>query len=219
MSTGHPECPCKDAGLSTCHPFPCPESWASDSSWTNGEGANWATCLAAQHENGIMPHPPDYGSGCKVHPEPGHADCWDLRNDVPLPSAARASWCDSPWCYVDACNCNVEATASAYFEGSSFVYSYATCGSQDEFAATVAQTPGGAACIESAPCASNDPNNDPNTSNALGAGFEPFDNGTAWAGLYERFDDGISGAGHAGPGLMIAMCLVSFVMRRDVLPM
>merc|ERR1711865_432895 len=57
-----------------------------------------------------------------------------------LDANARAGWCNSPWCYVDACVCNAEVSQSEYFVGQSISYSYATCGSDDEFAATITCT-------------------------------------------------------------------------------
>ena len=72
-------------------------------------------------------YPYDYGAMCKAHAEPGYSSC---SGDNP------ADWCDDPWCYVDPCTCNGFAlAASDYFEGSgvSLFYSYAVCGSSDDY--------------------------------------------------------------------------------------
>jgi len=72
----------------------------------------------------------DYGQSCKVHPEPGDTAC---TGDAP------AAWCSSPWCYVDPCECAVDASLfeSAHFAstvtGAKLFYSFAACGPEDAY--------------------------------------------------------------------------------------
>ena len=93
-------------------------------------------------DDGFLPatplYPGDYGESCKKHQEPASSSCYDVASGAELPASERASWCDSPWCYVDPANCRASDTAeSGYFSSSgtvgALVYSYATCGSTDTY--------------------------------------------------------------------------------------
>ena len=55
------------------------------------------------------------------------------------------------------CDCNAEALQSMYFAGESYAYSYATCGSADEFAATVGGTAGAECPTGQDGCKCSDP--------------------------------------------------------------
>merc|ERR1711865_299530 len=85
----------------------------------------------------------EHGVGDRTDPD-CTADCPVLDANV------RATWCDSPWCYVDACVCNAEVSQSEYFVGQSISYSYATCGSDDDFAATITGGTQQAVCANTA---------------------------------------------------------------------
>ena len=43
--------------------------------------------------------------------------------------ATRPSWCDEPWCFVDAAACDQPIETTTSFAPTSLVYSYSACGS------------------------------------------------------------------------------------------
>jgi len=81
-------------------------------------------------------YPGDYGETCKAHLEPGAADCFDQTTDPPTAKILtdQKTWCNDPWCYVDPCACDVQATPSTYFP-TAWTYSYSTCGGRNNFLA------------------------------------------------------------------------------------
>lgn len=156
---GHSDCPCSDHGivplLTGQHNMDCPvdygESWSPDWLAARSNGREWVApsrCLAARVDSSSapMPYPSDYGAGCKKHLEPGASACFHTER-TPIAekpehgSDARASWCDHLWCYVDPCNCGSETRLSTYFEGREFAFSYATCGSPNEYSNQIRTQP------------------------------------------------------------------------------
>lgn len=81
-------------------------------------------------------YPGSYGENCQKQREPGAPECYDVTSDPPVEKALsqQETWCNDPWCYVDPCACDVKATKSSYFPAM-LVYSYATCGSRNNFLA------------------------------------------------------------------------------------
>jgi len=98
------------------------------------------TCLVAANKNYAM-YPPDYGTSCKKHVEPGFTSCWDLMTKVELPEADRSAWCDSPWCFVDGCTCDASDVAGGqsavltHTDGRQFhvAWSYMNCGEASDY--------------------------------------------------------------------------------------
>eukprot|EP00933_Yihiella_yeosuensis_P000511 TRINITY_DN1007_c0_g1_i1.p1 TRINITY_DN1007_c0_g1~~TRINITY_DN1007_c0_g1_i1.p1 ORF type:complete len:408 (+),score=98.13 TRINITY_DN1007_c0_g1_i1:59-1282(+) len=79
-----------------------------------------------------MPYPADTGATCRL---------WDWKRHPECQKKEPPKWCDQAWCYVDPCNCRIPNAPklSAYLpdakaSGKPIYYSYATCGSVDEFA-------------------------------------------------------------------------------------
>ena len=69
---------------------------------------------------------PSYGIGCAAH-DNGLAPFCDLD---------RESWCNSPWCWVNASECapDFQPTPSSYFEGRlGLTYSYLSCNATNDF--------------------------------------------------------------------------------------
>lgn len=74
--------------------------------------------------------PKQYGTGCSA---------WDTAEGMEFYSdcvADEESWCTSPWCYIDMCDCDAsDLAASTYFEpdsGLKLGYSYQTCNGKAE---------------------------------------------------------------------------------------
>lgn len=83
-------------------------------------------------------YPGSYGETCQKHREPGAAECFNITADPPAEKTLsdQETWCNDPWCYVDPCACDVKATKSSYFPTDpQLTYSYATCGSRNNFLA------------------------------------------------------------------------------------
>ncbi|CAJ1398790.1 unnamed protein product [Effrenium voratum] len=117
--------------------------------WATSVASPGCTCLShgqvAKMVNGMskveatvsgstVDYPATYGNYCGKQAEPGSSSCWNLTNDMELPTADQAGWCNDPWCYVDPCTCPVADLAmSSYFPGSGLYYSYSNCGGVDTF--------------------------------------------------------------------------------------
>jgi len=159
-AAGQAGCPCSDPqlGSNANYNINCPQGFGSG--WADAVLSTWTYCVQAtisgvDTANAVTAaYPPTYGVGCQKHYEPGSSDCFNQVADAELPDADRASWCDNQWCYVDPCNCNADVSQSSYFAGASYAYSYATCGSADEFAATVGGTSTGV-CVPTCGTAGN----------------------------------------------------------------
>jgi len=81
--------------------------------------------------------PADMGGSCQAWDDSRHPSC--MPGETPGPSNG---WCAQKWCYVDPCKCDLEVPpkTSSYLRGATFqgkpvYYSYATCGSTDEWTA------------------------------------------------------------------------------------
>eukprot|EP00440_Ansanella_granifera_P008496 gb/GFBE01009203.1/.p1 GENE.gb/GFBE01009203.1/~~gb/GFBE01009203.1/.p1 ORF type:complete len:484 (+),score=88.79 gb/GFBE01009203.1/:1-1452(+) len=91
-------------------------------------------------------YPADYGSQCGAQQEPGSSSCTNLTTGNPLPADQQASWCPSPWCWVDPCTCDLSdlavtnITTTTYFDDVARYYSYSNCGGQDSYSSTVGNT-------------------------------------------------------------------------------
>jgi len=77
------------------------------------------------------PYPADLGARCEAWDKDQHADC---------KSANPPKWCADAWCYVDPCKCDIEVMPKvssylpdAQYQGKSVYYSYASCGSTDQW--------------------------------------------------------------------------------------
>lgn len=79
-------------------------------------------------------YPADTGSTCDSWDKDNHPDCEG--DDAP-------DWCESRWCYVDPCSCDLGKDSppkgsfylpDSTFQGKPLFYSYATCGEKDSFA-------------------------------------------------------------------------------------
>eukprot|EP00403_Amphidinium_massartii_P030779 CAMPEP_0178396624 /NCGR_PEP_ID=MMETSP0689_2-20121128/13823_1 /TAXON_ID=160604 /ORGANISM="Amphidinium massartii, Strain CS-259" /LENGTH=698 /DNA_ID=CAMNT_0020017301 /DNA_START=32 /DNA_END=2126 /DNA_ORIENTATION=+ len=112
---GEAACPCVDA-------FSDPVTRRDIERSSNASGSN-ASAVCLESLNGNC-YPQDYGSRCHE---------WDLEHS-PCNVEDPALWCLKPWCYVDSSNCQRPLTKSQLWNTSSSVYySYATCGSLDEY--------------------------------------------------------------------------------------
>jgi len=125
---GHCSCPCVGTLPPEILVTNCSEDYAA-----SGE------CVTAAVSNSSVLYPSNYGLLCKRHVEPGWASCWNLSTGEELPSSEKATWCDSPWCYVGLCSCeSSDAAPSGYFSEVQRYYSYATCEGTDTFTTGVA---------------------------------------------------------------------------------
>eukprot|EP00403_Amphidinium_massartii_P039288 CAMPEP_0178439602 /NCGR_PEP_ID=MMETSP0689_2-20121128/36252_1 /TAXON_ID=160604 /ORGANISM="Amphidinium massartii, Strain CS-259" /LENGTH=444 /DNA_ID=CAMNT_0020062159 /DNA_START=79 /DNA_END=1410 /DNA_ORIENTATION=- len=87
-------------------------------------------------------YPADLGARCEAWDNGRHpVSCQD--GDDP---GKGKGWCAQPWCYVDACNCDLPTLpkVSTYMPEASFIgkplyFSYATCGGSDSFTSEVAE--------------------------------------------------------------------------------
>jgi hypothetical protein len=99
--------------------------------WQDTDG----NCVATvPNKTAFKWYPGSYGESCQKHHEPGASECFDITTDPPSEKklSAQETWCNDPWCYVDSCACDVKATSSSYFPDQ-LDYSYATCGSRNNF--------------------------------------------------------------------------------------
>jgi hypothetical protein len=77
---------------------------------------------------------PSVGGTCGAWEQDAHPDC--LRK-----AGAKPSFCSQKWCFVDPCKCSgvvppktvMEANSDMRFQGKTAYWSYATCGSVDEW--------------------------------------------------------------------------------------
>jgi len=81
----------------------------------------------------MIAYPADVGATCQAWDLKRHPDCKKAEGDKP-------KWCYDQWCYVDPCSCGhpTPPKTSAYlpdstFQGKPVYYSYATCGSTDQW--------------------------------------------------------------------------------------
>jgi len=81
----------------------------------------------------MVAYPADVGATCQTWDHKRHPEC-------KKPAGERPLWCLDKWCYVDPCSCNhaVPPKTSAYlpdakYQGKPVYYSYATCGSTDQW--------------------------------------------------------------------------------------
>ena len=80
-----------------------------------------------------------FGVGCMAHDLNVSDECISVEDPqcatlFPTPSHCKGpapNWCLSRWCYVAASNCQLSSKVSGDFDMGS--YSYATCGSRDEY--------------------------------------------------------------------------------------
>jgi len=71
-------------------------------------------------------YPASYGlASCAAHDEGLQPACSATAN--------RPAWCADVWCYVDRNNCDLPATTSSYFPGTTLHFSYNTCGGTNTF--------------------------------------------------------------------------------------
>ena len=79
-------------------------------------------------------YPAKYGVGeCAAWDATMQPDCADAAG---APKENAPEWCADSWCWVDQTNCKLadtDVTKSAYFPGSSLVFSYNTCGKKSTF--------------------------------------------------------------------------------------
>lgn len=85
---------------------------------------------------GEVAYPADLGARCEQWDNGMHPGCKEGKS----PGFGN-DWCAQPWCYVDACNCDIPILPklSAYvpdarYRGKPVYYSYATCGATDTWA-------------------------------------------------------------------------------------
>merc|ERR1712217_458150 len=90
-------------------------------------------------------YPADYGAQCQMHTEYSYKACTDetkLVKDKTPPERLldpKEDWCKKEWCYVDACKCDTpDVVSSSAFQshGVELKYSYAACGSVDDWTST-----------------------------------------------------------------------------------
>jgi hypothetical protein len=123
--TADPSCPCVS--------YP----WANSAAFVTPNSSDPETLtltLPNATGNGRLDdwiYPTSYGMDvCAAHDLRMHPYCADgVGNPLPL----APSWCDDPFCFVDAANCALDSAPSHYFPSSGLHYSYATCGSTDTF--------------------------------------------------------------------------------------
>jgi len=86
-----------------------------------------------QVKGGLVQYPADTGATCEQWDQARSPKCAEGGADNP-------PWCQSKWCYVDPCNCNIPGgkvptiahlLKDAVFQGKPAYYSYATCGNED----------------------------------------------------------------------------------------
>ena len=95
---------------------PCVASFG-DSAGRNPDGSLEVSIFGIAYS-----YPPMYGLN--------HCSAFD-QDLAPFCSDALEDWCVYQWCFVNASNCNVQASPSQYFPGLSF--SYLACGSPADF--------------------------------------------------------------------------------------
>lgn len=162
---GDPKCQCIGTDLKgdfATKQHSCDYTFAIDGKcmvsqkFTDDPGVNWSTFAG------------DYGQTCKAHVEYQSGSCSDLSTVPPTPKVhGKATWCDSPWCYVDQCNCeSPDIKKSDYFNlknGEELYYSYGTCAGTNTY------------CSESqtANCVSTDVGNENCAGDVADAAFAP----------------------------------------------
>lgn len=99
-------------------------------------GSDKCPCVGVANISGITettagPYPADLGALCMP---------WDAGRNADCVKEEPEDWCGDLWCYVDPCNCDIDVLpkVSAYlpdaeYQGKPVYYSYATCGSEDQW--------------------------------------------------------------------------------------
>jgi len=59
---------------------------------------------------------------------------------VDMQTGVKASWCDNAWCYIDPCACDDANANQAFYFDAELFYSYATCGTADQWTQSVMNT-------------------------------------------------------------------------------
>jgi len=142
-ATGQPSCKC----LGSKEKFHCGKASAPcitvvdcKAAWSTGKCVNVTSDSVVFRE-----YQSDYGDSCKVHEEPGSADCYNLTAGKPVKKKKenQKGWCNDAWCYVDCCACDAGDTAySHWFKPVKIPYSYQTCGASDKFTTAQADNTG-----------------------------------------------------------------------------
>ena len=79
-------------------------------------------------------YPPTYGlASCDTHDATLPPFCATLDSEEGFDPPANPSWCSDSWCYVDPANCDVANDATSYFNADVLHYSYAACGTVNQF--------------------------------------------------------------------------------------
>lgn len=126
-----PQCPCIDSNQIPTSACDTSLTWATSGALCV-TAANPSYAAATGNVGTDVQYPESYGEGCKVHPEPGFENCFNLQTGVEKSLSSQENWCTSPWCYIDPCNCDAnDATATGYFPEQDLTYSYVTCNSID----------------------------------------------------------------------------------------
>jgi len=86
-----------------------------------------------QVKGGLVQYPASTGATCESWDKARSPECTEGGENNP-------PWCESKWCYVDPCNCNIpegkvptiaHLLEGAIFQGKPAYYSFATCGNED----------------------------------------------------------------------------------------
>lgn len=107
-------------------------------------GENDCRCVGIDNQPGTTKV--DFGGGKKGdYPADVGATCdqWDLNRNPDCTGDDKKPWCYDRWCYVDPCSCEHQTPPkqSNYlpdgtFQGKPVFYSYATCGTEDQYTGT-----------------------------------------------------------------------------------
>eukprot|EP00930_Biecheleria_cincta_P003721 TRINITY_DN104648_c0_g1_i1.p1 TRINITY_DN104648_c0_g1~~TRINITY_DN104648_c0_g1_i1.p1 ORF type:complete len:497 (-),score=58.03 TRINITY_DN104648_c0_g1_i1:154-1644(-) len=96
----------------------------------NGLARDGNGMVTADGFNGTPKLGGTYGDSCGQQTETFHQSCV---NSSGHPLANAASWCASPWCWVDPCTCKLPDVARSSYFTANIYYSYSNCGGSDTY--------------------------------------------------------------------------------------